>query len=573
MCESRLLTSTFALSLASAMILLSAAAVPANFNLFLKPSEVHRLLGLRSELYYVREGQINHYALEFMIPISAHITELYFTWQNMRSTAIHYAFTLTVNNAEALNMPLLNISNKGKVPPEEQTFGITLTCTGKVDAEVEVQIHINITSEPNNSLTSLTLRRNKICLKDIKNGTAFMVDASAMIATNNSFYIGVGCACGLIVIITVIAVTFYLHTQKARRTDATNYRSSSPALSVQGQAFLRVDTPNNASTTGSKCSYISFRRLTPLSSGVVSVQVNNELRATELNEQISEISIDRRKLTILEKIQEGTFGHISRGVLIEDHELCMEQQVFVKSVSDQASHIQISLLLTEGMLMFALNHQNIMPIIAVCTDEPLRPLLVYPYSNQGNLKRFLQKCKFSAEGHCHTLLTQDLVDMAIQIIHAMIYLHKRKIIHKDLAARNCVVTDRLQVRVTDSALSRDLFPNEYHCLGDNENRPVKWLAIESLLKKDFSSASDVWAFGVTLWELMTLGQLPYVEIDPFEMGANLRDGYRLTQPINCPDKLYAMMAYCWASVAMERPSFQQLLLCLQDFHQALGKYI
>lgn len=99
------------------------------------------------------------------------------------------------------------------------------------------------------------------------------------------------------------------------------------------------------------------------------------------------------------------------------------------------------------------------------------------------------------------------------------------------------VDDKLKIKVTDNALSRDLFPSDYHCLGDNENRPIKWMAIESLLQKGFSPCSDVWSFGVLLWELTTLAQQPYVEIDPFEMAAYLKDGYRLAQPINCPDEL------------------------------------
>ncbi|OBS68775.1 hypothetical protein A6R68_02689, partial [Neotoma lepida] len=85
------------------------------------------------------------------------------------------------------------------------------------------------------------------------------------------------------------------------------------------------------------------------------------------------------------------------------------------------------------------------------------------------------------------------------------------------------IDDTLQVKITDNALSRDLFPMDYHCLGDNENRP--------------------WAFGVTLWELMTLGQTPYVDIDPFEMAAYLKDGYRIAQPINCPDELVKEFRY------------------------------
>ena len=125
------------------------------------------------------------------------------------------------------------------------------------------------------------------------------------------------------------------------------------------------------------------------------------------------------------------------------------------------------------------------------------------------------------------------------------------------------IGDHLHVKLTDMALSRDFFPNDYHCLGDNENRPIKWMAIESIDHREFSTASDVvntcqlfcsldvdlisneiilagvlqWSFGVVLWEITTLAQQPYAEIDPFEISHVLKDGYRLTQPVNCPDEL------------------------------------
>lgn len=89
----------------------------------------------------------------------------------------------------------------------------------------------------------------------------------------------------------------------------------------------------------------------------------------------------------------------------------------------------------------------------------------------------------------------------------------------------------------DSALSRDLFPNDYYCLGDNENRPVKWMAFETLKKKLTVSGSDCWSFGVLLWELITLAAMPYEEVDCFELEGFLRDGYRLEHPVNCPDEL------------------------------------
>ncbi|KFB47966.1 AGAP008009-PA-like protein [Anopheles sinensis] len=135
------------------------------------------------------------------------------------------------------------------------------------------------------------------------------------------------------------------------------------------------------------------------------------------------------------------------------------------------------------------------------------------------------------------------------------------------------IDDQLRVKLADNSLSRDLFPSDYYCLGDSENRPIKWLALESIQFKQFNEASDTWAFGVLMWELCTLARQPYAEVDPFEMEHYLRDGYRLSQPINCPDELFAIMAYCWTMLPMERPSFEKLQICLQDFYAQLTRYV
>lgn len=313
------------------------------------------------------------------------------------------------------------------------------------------------------------------------------------------------------------------------------------------------------------------------------------------------------------------------------------------SFLDHASQIQVSLLVAEGMMMFNLTHPNIQSVWAVCLEAKKQPMLLYQYLSHGNLKCFLQKCKFSPEGHAYVSAGEKITiigggrtgfkseflsmigDSYARIsvhgcadpsrttvptrtencssrfshsklcvsIQDSVFLHQWSLSHTLTLCEEKKTTvfliwallfsplifcfffwirvdDNFTVRITDNALARDLFPNDYHCLGDNENRPIKWLALESLIGKQFSTSSDVvsplvnverqplrrrrgwwdgrdfsfyssvsfkWAFGVTLWELMTLGQQPYMEIDPFEMAAYLKDGYRLSQPINCPDEL------------------------------------
>ncbi|CAG2177030.1 unnamed protein product, partial [Oppiella nova] len=424
-----------------------------------------------------------------------------------------------------------------------------------------------------------------------------------VLATNPSayesyLYIIVGCASGLILVVGVLALScyfYYVRPRKERQTQTADFTGSLTNLSStkSGQIYFRVDTPNNLTINKNASHYSSFRgflnappvslyRTLSVPAHIMHAKHSAANRSSDtMSDRTNELPIERRKLLLQQKLNEGTFGQIYSGLFVADfNDMSAESKIMIKTVSDQASKLQISLIMTEGMRFYSLKHRNLLSLIGTCTDDPKRPLLIYPYMNGGNLKHFLQTSsshKYSLDGQIHTFLTQDLVQMALQIVSAIIYLHKRRLIHRDLATRNCFVQTSDQnsflVKVADHALSRDLFPNDYHCLGDNENRPLKWLALESLVKREFTQSSDVWSFGVTLWELMTLGQQPYFEVDPFEMAAYLRDGYRLFQPINCPDRLYDIMICCWNAVPEARPTFPQLLSCLDDFHQTLGKYI
>ncbi|CAH1377716.1 unnamed protein product [Tenebrio molitor] len=522
-------------------------------NLYLSLLEVQRLLGLDAELYYVREGVINNYALNFVVPVPSKLDSLQFTWKSVADRPLLYAINVDASNTPSVLLPpKLNITSTGSVPTSVQTFSVTLPCSGVVAGEVDVTITINITISHTN-VTTLPFRRKKICakLENQSNSHVFVVDTAPPYSNSvNIFYVAVFLALILIVILASVITTYYIKNKKTRRTTEG---SSGPSTT-----FLTAMPRSTVNT-----SYGSFRRMP-------SYSLIDE-RSKDLQERIAELTVQRCRVCLSSVILEGTFARVYQGSYTNEDGV--DEAIIVKTVTDHASQIQISLLLQEGMSMYSLSHKNILSILRVSIEDHTAPFLLYPYNNYNNLKIFLQKCKLSSEGVSHTLTTQEVVDMALQIIEAMQYLHKKHLLHKDLAARNCVVDDKLRVQVADNALSRDLFPSDYHCLGDNENRPIKWLAIESLLHKTFSVSSDVWSFGVLLWELTTLAQQPYVEIDPFEMAAYLKDGYRLAQPINCPDELFAVMAYCWAMSAEERPTFTQLQICLQDFYTQLTRYV
>ena len=164
--------------------------------------------------------------------------------------------------------------------------------------------------------------------------------------------------------------------------------------------------------------------------------------------------------------------------------------------------------------------------------------------------------------------------MSLQVARGLQYLARRHIVHKDVATRNCVVDEELHVKVCDKALARDFFPGDYHCLGDsNESRPVRWMAAECLESGQYQPLSDVWSYGVLLWELCSLAQTPYANVDPFEMLSYLQSGLRLPQPPNCPDDLFTVMACCWALSPEERPHFTQIIACLDAFLNKLNAFI
>lgn len=582
----------------------------AKLYLFANSNEVQTLLGLKTEIFYIKDGMVNNYALSFALTVPAHISVNRFSW-NTSLPAVAYQLAVRVSDTEAMDQPKINISNMGYVPMQTQVFSVSLVCTGRTSAEVDIEMEFNINVGVFVPPIQMILKRKKICKKsDVKLTTTdapvskiktleppVYSSGSAIYESTNPLSIALTCASAIILLVALSALLCYfcyVRPQKDRQTENPDLEASLTNLSSakSGQAFLRGETPSHLAISKTGSHYSSFRgflNAPPLERtslyrtlSVPTGMQNEHKRGAKLNQNVCELTVERRKILLQQKLCEGTFGRLYSALYVSNYnDVTAETKVLVKTVSDQASKHQISLVMTEGMRFYGLTHRNLMSITGTSADDPHRPLLIYPNMSNGILKLFLQKSSAhkngSYEGQIQTFLTQDLVQMALQIASAVIYLHKRRIIHRDLATRNCFVTtaddNSFLVKVADNALSRDLFPNDYHCLGDNENRPIKWMALESLVRKEFSTGSDVWSFGVTLWELMTLGQQPYFEVDPFEIADYLRDGYRLFQPINCPDKLYEVMVCCWNAIPEARPSFSQLLSCLNDFHQTLGKYI
>ncbi|KAH8350575.1 hypothetical protein KR067_009675 [Drosophila pandora] len=553
----------------AALLLRSGSGVEGHLNVFLNPVEVMRLLGVSAEVYYVREGHINNYALNFIVPVPANVRDISFTWQSLAGRGLPYSINVVSSDQEVLPRPAINVSQSGEIPTSIQTWSIALKCSGLKAAEVDVTVSLEVVLNRSlNNVTHLVFRRKKICLVsdgDSDGDPAEDMDDPQLLETVMmpptgliTLVVGVSVAMGSVCLLLMIA-----YCVRGAANKRQHHHGGQP---MRTSSFQRLNTQPPCQSSMGSAAYMTPSIIAPIhgSSLPRKVPVSVEQQhPEELHRRISELTVERCRVRLSSLLQEGTFGRVYRGTYNDN------QEVLVKTVAQHASQMQVLLLLQEGMLLYGASHPGILSVLGVSIEDHTTPFVLYPaLNNTRNLKLFL------LDPACaRTVTTIQIVMMASQLSMALDHLHSHGVVHKDIATRNCVIDDQLRVKLSDSSLSRDLFPSDYNCLGDSENRPVKWMSLEALQHKQFSEASDSWAFGVLMWELCTSAKQPYAEVDPFEMEHYLKDGYRLAQPFNCPDELFTIMAYCWALLPGERPTFAQLQCCLSEFYSQITRYV
>ena len=182
----------------------------------------------------------------------------------------------------------------------------------------------------------------------------------------------------------------------------------------------------------------------------------------------------------------------------------------------------------------------------------------------GDLRSVLTKLKESGE----VLRVDELLECAYQISLGMEYLALRKFIHRDLACRNCLVSAGGVIKVSDFGMSRGIQESaDYYRASDEDDLPIRWMAIESIEASRFTLRTDVWSFGVTTWEVFSYGARPYGALNNIMIPIKLPTGLRPEQPANCPPDLYALMGSCWQSEPMNRPPFTQVRQRLEGIKQ------
>lgn len=278
----------------------------------------------------------------------------------------------------------------------------------------------------------------------------------------------------------------------------------------------------------------------------------------------------REKLSLGEQLGEGAFGRVMKATLTGSHPDPMT--VAVKMPKPDATEREIKDLIQEMMMLCTIGHHvNVIDFIGYCvsSDGPL--FMVVEFAANGNLRDFLRAHRPPDSGYekpVHTVINnrpltpKELVSYAFQVARGMEFLSSKKIVHRDLAARNILVDESCVLKIADFGLTRNVADTDYYRKTTDGRLPVKWMAPEALFDRKYSSKSDLWSYGVLLWEIFTLGCNPYPTVPVENLFQLLRAGHRMEKPPYSSIELYTIMLRCWQYHPRQRPNFSDIVRLL-----------
>ncbi|KAK4818448.1 hypothetical protein QYF61_013135 [Mycteria americana] len=396
---------------------------------------------------------------------------------------------------------------------------------------------------------------------------------------------GTGFVLFILVLVIVIICRMKMPNKKAMNTPTVQKVSKFPLkrqVSLESNSSMNSNTPlvritRLSSSDGPMLANVSELELPPDPKWELarSRSVNPRVRVPLPPESVTtrypltRLLVPPSSLTLGKPLGEGCFGQVvmAEAIGIDKDKPNKAITVAVKMLKDDATDKDLSDLVSEMEMMKMIGkHKNIINLLGACTqDGPLYVLV--EYASKGNLREYLRArrppgmdysfdtCKLPEE----QLTFKDLVSCAYQVARGMEYLASQKCIHRDLAARNVLVTEDNVMKIADFGLARDVHNIDYYKKTTNGRLPVKWMAPEALFDRVYTHQSDVWSFGVLLWEIFTLGGSPYPGIPVEELFKLLKEGHRMDKPANCTHDLYMIMRECWHAIPSQRPTFKQLV--------------
>ncbi|XP_033740616.1 ALK tyrosine kinase receptor-like isoform X2 [Pecten maximus] len=272
-------------------------------------------------------------------------------------------------------------------------------------------------------------------------------------------------------------------------------------------------------------------------------------------------NIPRSKIRLVSMIGKGAFGEVFYGLLADVAHLRKELPVAIKTLPSLCSEQTKSEFFFEAIILSKFKHPNIIRFLGISIDDRSM-FLILELMEGGDLRTFVRDARPREKGECSSLSTLDLLKLSFDIAKGCQYLESNKFIHRDIAARNCLLTEKGPNRVAkigDFGMARDILRTNYYRKNGSAMIPVKWMPSEAFMDGVFTSKTDVWAFGVVLWEVFTMGFVPYPGKTNAEVMKYVLGHGRLNQPPLCSGELYELMKKCWKSKPKDRPSFVSIV--------------
>uniref|UniRef100_A0A667ZXL4 Focal adhesion kinase 1 n=1 Tax=Myripristis murdjan TaxID=586833 RepID=A0A667ZXL4_9TELE len=263
-------------------------------------------------------------------------------------------------------------------------------------------------------------------------------------------------------------------------------------------------------------------------------------------DQARDYEIQRDRIELGRCIGEGQFGDVHQGVYISPENPALS--VAVKTCKNSTSDSVREKFLQEALTMRQFDHPHIVKLMGVITENPV--WIIMELCTLGELRSFLQVRKYSLD-------LATLILYSYQLSTALAYLESKRFVHRDIAARNVLVSTVDCVKLGDFGLSRYMEDSSYYKASKGK-LPIKWMAPESINFRRFTSASDVWMFGVCMWEILMYGIKPFQGVKNNDVIGRIENGERLAMPPQCPPTLYSLMTKCWSYDPSKRPRFTEL---------------
>ncbi|XP_020915020.1 uncharacterized protein LOC110252540 isoform X2 [Exaiptasia diaphana] len=298
---------------------------------------------------------------------------------------------------------------------------------------------------------------------------------------------------------------------------------------------------------------------------------------------VVECEIPPANVKLLMRIGSGSFGQVWKGSICG-------KAVAVKMLNADASPLDKKDLLSELEVMKSLKtHPNVVKLKGCITTSAVKcngatfypPMVFLELVPYGDLLGYLRKGRGEDDTYYNSreikspkvIDAKQLFSFSLDVARGMDFLSENKIVHRDLAARNVLVGDKLRCKITDFGMARVLNNQDIYTKRTNGLLPVKWMSLESLLYQKYTTKSDVWSFGVVLYEIFTLGGRPYADMRGIEVLEMIKSGKRLSKPPHICDKLYTLMLQCWSANPSRRPSFSSLSNIMAQLAKDTQKFV